>query len=357
MFVTCAEHINTHINDTVYLHDLSNRKLFSYFPKVVLVICYVSVYTVNIIGNISIWMAILSRKTLQTPMNYFLLNLSLTHIISGSNSVFFAIVTDTGSIASSQTSLDALCAYSEGLCVYFISAGVYLFTLCAISINRYVVIKYPTRHELRMKKKGIVVYSIFIWLICIGLLFPSFISFRYEKHVRLCLRNWKHIKYPFIYRIALLLFSLILPLTCLIISFAAILWKRLHDSGLFSNRTVIARNRNLQKAEKLLATSIVAFLITWLPFFLYWLLWTIGYFPGCDGAVEGMKWMRVTLLFSTINGAIDPVIYTAGNRHLRMAIAYQFRKFLSLPIEKSNFPNRVVFTRNQAIVRKDEYKK
>ncbi|XP_057296793.1 kappa-type opioid receptor-like [Hydractinia symbiolongicarpus] len=328
MNIKCEEEINLNINNTVYLNKLSNRQFFPPAVQVVVTICYVSLYTVNLVGNVSIWMAIRSRKTLQTPMNYLLLNLSLAHIISGSNIIFFAFVTDTGSLANSQTSLNALCSYTEGLCVYFISAGVYLFTLCAISVNRYVVIKYPTRHELRMKKKGIIIYSFLAWLLCIGFIIPSIISFRYDRHIKLCERNWRYISHPLVYRISILLISIFLPLTCLIISFGAILWKRFHNADLLNNCAV--RNKNLQRAEKLLGISLFTFLLTWFPFFLYWFLRTFNYFHGCDGSVSAMKWSRITLLFSTINGAIDPIIYTVGNHNLKMAISYQMGKLFPI---------------------------
>ncbi|XP_057297237.1 neuropeptide FF receptor 2-like [Hydractinia symbiolongicarpus] len=325
MVLTCTQEIIMYTNDTIFLRNLSDRQFFPETVQVVLVICYVSLYTVNLIGNTSIWIAIISQKTLHTPMNYFLLNLSLAHIVSGSNAVFFAFVTDTGSVVNSQTSLDALCACSEGLCVYFTGVGTYLFTLCGISLNRYIVIKYPTRRNLLMKGKGVLLYSVFVWLLCSGITLPSFVSFQYNKNIRLCLRSWQHFEHPFIYRAVMFTISFFVPITCLMITLCTIIWKRWSiNEGLGRYATNII-TLNLQKAERQIGTSFLVFFITWLPFSIYWCLWTGGYFKGCDGSINAMKWIRLTVLFSTLNGSIDPFIYTFGSTNLRVAVVSSFR--------------------------------
>lgn len=328
MTVSCGNELLLNANDTNFMNGLHNREIFPASGHVVLRILFVSIYCVNVVGNASVWFTIPFQKQLQSPMNYLLLNLSLAHIISGVNVLLFCFVTDTGGIAASQSSRDVACAFTEGLCVYFIGAGAYLLTLCAISFNRYMAIQYPTRQGLRMQKNAVVIYNIVVWFICTGWVLPSSISFRYEDRIRICLRDWKHIDHPFVYRITALLWSIVIPLTFLFLSFSAIVWKRKEKNLLLDRKSMFVRKLHLQRAEKLLGLLIMTFLLTWLPFFIYWGLYTTGHFAGCAGEIDALKWLHVTVFFSTFNGALDPLLYTSGNKELKGAVLGFCKKLL-----------------------------
>lgn len=308
-----------HINDTVYLASLSKREIFPDTAYFILCALTVLIYAINLTGNAAVIFSILLQKALRTPMNYLLLNLSIIHISSGTNILFFTFVMDTGSVVDTQKSQDLLCGYSEGVGFYSICATVYLFTLCAISVNRFLAVQFPTKKEYRMNKKTVIIYNVLAWFVCAGLASPSFLSFRYNRHLRLCLRQWNNIKHSFVYRIMLIFFAVTVPLVCFLLALSAVIWKRTRSRFNHQNSTSV-RTTPLKKAEKLIALSMLILFICWIPFVIYWCLWTLGYFPGCSGSINAMKWIRVTILCSTINGAIDPFLYTCGKTKLRRAV-------------------------------------
>jgi len=238
----------------------------------------------------------------------------------------FCFVKDTGMIGESFAAHNLICGIlTDGVGLYFISAGAYLLTLCAISFNRYAAIRYPVRQHLRMNKRTVIVYNCAVWFLAAAWVVPSMVSFRYDPVTKLCLRDWGEMN-AFVYRLVALMWSMVLPLIFLLLSFSVILWKRKEDVILSEN---INRKLRLQKAEKLLGMLILTFLFTWTPFFVYWALYTVtDIFYGCLGEYRAMKWMRVAILFSSINTVIDPYLYTVGSSDIRRCFIVIFKKLL-----------------------------
>ncbi|XP_066927300.1 galanin receptor 2a-like [Clytia hemisphaerica] len=289
-----------------------------------LVICSI-ILTVGFLTNAFILVLIPSKKKLSSPMNLLLVNMSLGHIISCITLFIFCFVPDTGIFGRNAFTLNIMCGFfTDGGGVYFISAGSYLLTLCAISFNRYAAIRFPHRQHLRMGKRSVFGYNLIVWFLSMAWVLPSTISFRYDALTGLCLRDWKF-GHVFAYRIAALLWSILLPLLFLILSFSVILWKRKENSILNGN---VSRRLRLQKAEKLLGLLIITFLFTWTPFFIYWALYTVtDIFDDCVGEYRAMTWMRIAIIFSSINTVIDPYLYTIGSRDIRRTIVGMLRRF------------------------------
>ena len=316
MSLTCAEEISNSTSEAIK----RNYYYFSVTAHTILSIIYVIISIIGILGNLSTWLTIPFYSELRSPMNYLLLNLSLAHLIANINVLLFCFVLDTGKIASSQNSRNIACAFTEGLGLYFIAAGTYLLTLCVISFNRYMAIQYPTRQGLRMQKKSVFVYNTAVWIIATLWIIPSMISFRYEEKIQICLRDWRF-THPVVYRISALLWSIAMPLTFLLLCFGAILWRRKDNIPFIPDQPAfVMRRLNLHKAEKLLGFLILSYLMTWIPFFIYWILYTANYFPGCSGEINAMRWLRVTVLFTAMNSVVDPFIYVYGSKEHKRII-------------------------------------
>ena len=291
---------------------------FEYVTHVVLCCLYIIVFIINAIGNLAVWLTVPFKKNLRSPMNYFLLNLSLTHFLSGIFTLLFCFTLDVGYYHTDQFRLKVLCSITEGLGFYFVTVGANVFTLCGIALNRFLAIQYPTRQELRMQKKFVIIFNICTWVVSLAGMVPGLISFRYEKHIRVCLREWSNIN-PMAYRLAFFFAAIIFPLSFVISSFLAIVWKRKgKHNQIFSGTVPTNRRTHLMRAERLLGVVILTFLIFWSPFFSYWGLYTVTTkFTSCEGEIEAMKWIRITVLIASMNSAVDPFIYIIGGSTLR----------------------------------------
>lgn len=334
MKATCLDRMNA-LNSTVsestgLLLEVSRQKLeYREFAKnALLITSMVLILACSIGGNVIIWLVIPFQKTLKSPMNLLLLNLSLGHLIGSVFLLVFLFIVDVGEYQTSQYARDILCAITEGLGGYFLSCGAYLLTLCGIGFNRYMAIKYPTKQNLRMTKKSVLIYNIMCWFFSFVWILPSLISFQYEPRTGICLRNWRGI-HALSYRITSWLWSIMLPLVFLLLSFTGIVLRRKENNLMLDGTAISGRKLRLQKAEKLLGLLILTFLFTWSPFFVYWGLYTMtSMFVGCSGEFLAMKVMRITLLFSGLNGLIDPILYTVGSSAIRKSMYLLFSRAL-----------------------------
>ena len=321
---------NAYINNTAKLLQRLGKSELDYHTitnNMPLLIFSTLILTLGLLSNLVVIVLVWKHKHLRSPMNMLLLNMSFGHFISCIALFVFCYVIDTGQmsmVAATAKSLDLLCGLvTDGNGIYFISAGSYLLTLCAISFNRYSAIRFPAQQNLRMGKRAVLVYNATSWLVAAGWVVPSLISFKYDAVTKLCLRNWK-VPNPFVYRLVALMWSIILPLIFLILSFSVIMCKRTENNILNEDARRAVR---LQRAEKLLGLLIVTFLFTWAPFFVYWAVYTMtDMFYGCIGEYRAMSWMRIAIIFSSLNTAIDPFLYTVGSREIRKIVIRTIRK-------------------------------
>lgn len=297
-------------------HTVANNPPLLIFSSLIL--------SMGLLTNLVVIVLVFKKKNLRSPMNLLLVNMSLGHFLSCISLFVFCYVIDTGQLGGTPLTLNFLCGIiTDGGGIYFISAGSYLLTLCAISFNRYSAIRFPAQQHLRMSKRAVVWFNMVVWFVAAAWVVPSIVSFKYDSVTKLCLRDWKFDN-PILYRIVALLWSIILPLVFLVLTFSVILCKRTENNVLNNNSW---RRMRLQKAEKLLGLLIVTFFFTWAPFFIYWAVYTVtDKFHGCIGEYRAMSWMRIAILFSSINTVIDPFLYTVGSREIRRTVLQLVRR-------------------------------
>eukprot|EP00794_Sanderia_malayensis_P003519 gene3519-4020_t len=296
---------------------------FSVSGHVLIIILYVIATTICLIGSFFVWIVVLSRRQLRSPMNYLLLNLSLSDVISSVTVYPYLFIIDHNKASDSAITRSRLCMLTEGLTPFFIASAASLLTLCAISFNRFLAIKYPTQQSLRMSRKGVLVFSIFAWLVGISCMLPSMLSFKWNSHFNACLREWGSI-HSLPYRLCIMLLGLVLPVTFLLLSYTAIYFKAREITPFDRGRNDAAlwmRQSRIRKAERMLGFLIFVYILCWFPFILYWTLFSVSnYFPQNTqvGIDRGLRWLRVTVLFCTLNGALNPFIYSVGCSDLKV---------------------------------------
>ena len=303
----------------------------SYFSKdehLTIVSFYILATIVNVFANSLVWTTIIKNRHLKSPMNYLILNLSLADIISGISVYPYLFMTDAGAFFHSPEKQARLCIITEGLSLFWIANGASLLTLCGISFNRFLAVAYPTRQNLRMDRKSVVAFNIFTWIIATACMIPGIISWSYKSQFKTCMNDFRVLN-GFVYRIVLLLIGTVLPSTFLILSFLAIVYKVRAIVPIEDARMNSRRYDRMQKAEKMLGILILIYVISWLPFSLYWtLLTTTNYFPiSNDGVRLSNQWMRVTALFCTLNGSLNPFVYNFTNLELRRASKLILKNF------------------------------
>lgn len=297
-------------------HD-EDDVIFTYSTDIIISTIYVLLTLVNFIGNTTMIFLIIRRRQLHTTVNYLLLNLSLSDIVGGIGIYPYVFVTNISSIKENQLNLTVVCSLTQGLSIFFLAAGVSLITLCAVSLYRYCIIRFPLRALWTRSKRTVEIIITLVWILSIASIFPAAVSYRYSPEHNICERDWRNIDGN-TYRCIIMVVSIILPSAFMFLCYFALR----HARRKISRRCVSAnssRIKMVKRSERLIAFLIANFVICWTPFLVYWGIRTFtSLFPQTyDGLRCTLKWIRVTVIFAVVNGAVDPFLFAASSKEIR----------------------------------------
>ena len=306
----------------------------SYFTEaehIIIIIFFIIITSICILGSTLLWVVVICKPALRSPMNYLLLNLSLSDMVTSISVYPYLFILDPTKITTSKEGPSNLCMVTEGLTPFFVASAASLLTLCAISFNRFLAIKYPTRQSLRMGRRSVLIFSIIAWLIGLSCMIPGMLSFKWDNTFKVCARDWGTIS-SVPYRLSIMLFGLALPTFFLILSCSAIYLKRreILPFDEVNAHALWSRRSRFRKAEKMLGLLILVYILCWFPFIIYWLISSVSsYFTNdtVEGVQRGQRWLRITVMFCTFNGTLNPFVYTLGSTHLKTEMMQVARAF------------------------------
>ncbi|CRK88961.1 CLUMA_CG002658, isoform A, partial [Clunio marinus] len=179
---------------------------------------------VAITGNSIVLWIVLAHRRMRTITNYFLLNLSIADLLMASlNCVFNFIFM----IDSDWPFGSTYCTINNFIANVTVAASV--FTLVAISFDRYIAIMRPLQH--RTSRKKAILFVLIIWLTSSILAAPCLIyshvsSRKYSsgKTRTVCFMLWPDGGYPtsktdYIYNIVFLVLTYVIPIVSMLICY------------------------------------------------------------------------------------------------------------------------------------------
>ena len=116
---------------------------------------------IAILGNCVFFTVFYRYELLRTPSNLLLLGLSFCDLLVGlvTQPLFAA---ETGLVAANSS---AACSLKDLYVIFlFAFSSSSMLHVCLISIERYVAIFYPFKHQLFLTKKRVVIFSILFWI-------------------------------------------------------------------------------------------------------------------------------------------------------------------------------------------------
>ena len=156
--------------------DVWAPKALSYFSAIVsLILCLFIAF-----GNLSIVTAVIvdPLKKLRSPFSFFLVNLAVSDLVVG-------LITMP---VSFEVHLDEVSGYIPEYKVYllhmsyFISSTASVLSLGALSVDRFVSIRWPIKYRSRLSLRRCVVISVFIWVFS-GLISLVYLKVGYINHL------------------------------------------------------------------------------------------------------------------------------------------------------------------------------
>lgn len=310
---------------------MQHRELFS--PPIYWLITslYVLISLACFFGNSLVCILSYREKKMRTQFNILLLNLSLADIASGLM-IYPFIWIDFTKISAKGKAAGTLCAISVGLTLFLACTLTNMFTLCAITILRYLNIVKKFRRQFILTDAFIKGYCVFTWVAGIITVIPNAWSFQYNHKERVCYRDWPKMMNGGLYSIATSLIGMVMPLVTMLIFYFLLIkhiWKKSReDAG--ANIAALRSRRNI---AALLGGLILAYLLCWLPFYTTWVMGrAFNYFSNdTAGEYERQRYLRVGMMFALLNTALDPLIYAYRNAEYRRG----FKMILGLSKKQS----------------------
>lgn len=302
-------------------------------------IFYGSTFAIGLIGNSLIVYSVAHFRRMKSLSNVFLASLATADLIV----IVFCVPVKFAQLFSfSWTFGTFLCKFVHY--IQSLSAICSVYTLTAMSIERYYAIMYPVecRYICTMSQtKRIICLT---WIGSIVLAMPTLwmqilLEVGEGPHQRAywCVRDWNN-EVPWkIYELYLFIIILIIPLIIMSYSYAHIchkLWSVMNDRNgdfpLAINQPTVyidASANKMSQVIKMLITVVIIFVICWTPILVINLMTAFSIIPILN--YGHLKAVRTTChLLSYANSCVNPIIYGFMSRNFRASFKAALSKCL-----------------------------
>ncbi|XP_038064430.1 galanin receptor type 1-like [Patiria miniata] len=289
--------------------------------KVIITVLFTLVFLVGVLGNILVIVAATGRlRGLQKSMSVFILNLSVADLLYLLICLPFQATIIT---LPSWIFGGFMCKIVQFLT--YVSMCASIFTLVAMSMDRYFAVAYPLKFFGVRTLKNSISIIVLIWVLAVGCSAPFlhvFLIHTIEDGdgvvLSYCVEwGWNNRTQRKRYYAFLFAACYMVPLLLMILSYVLILrtlWRTFKPN---SEDTDSSSNKAKKKVTMIVSVVVLAFGICWLPHHVMYMWINFGKFPLTDGTLA-LKMMAVTL--SSLNSSLNPIIYSIMSENFRQAL-------------------------------------
>ncbi|KAI8046597.1 tachykinin-like peptides receptor 99D [Drosophila gunungcola] len=295
-------------------------------------------------GNLIVVWIVMTTKRMRTVTNYFIVNLSIADAMVSSLNVTF----------SYYYMLDSDWPFGEFYCkltqfISMLSICASVFTLMAISIDRYVAIIRPLQP--RMSKRCNLAIAAIIWLASTLISCPMMITYRTEEVPvkgqsprTVCYPEWpdgmtNHSRLESIYNILIIILTYFLPIVSMTVTYSRV------GIELWGSKTIgectprqVENVRSKRRVVKMMIVVVLIFAICWLPFHSYFII------TSCYPAITEAPFIQELYLaiywLAMSNSMYNPIIYCWMNSRFRYGFKMVFRWCLFVRVGTEPFSRR-----------------
>ncbi|XP_049537972.1 tachykinin-like peptides receptor 86C [Anopheles darlingi] len=268
---------------------------------------------VAITGNSIVLWIVLAHRRMRTVTNYFLLNLSVADLLMSSLNCSFNFIF---MLNSDWPFGSVYCTINNFMANMSVASSV--FTLVAISFDRYIAIVHPLRHRTSRKKARI--FLLIIWaLSCVlaapCLMYSTVMTKRYNngKTRTVCYMLWPDGRYPtsmadYIYNLVFLILTYGIPMLIMIVCYS-LMGRELWGSRSIGEHTErqLESMKSKKKVVRMFIIVVTIFAICWLPYHLFFVYAYHNNQMTSSSYVQqlylGFYWLAMS------NAMVNPIIY------------------------------------------------
>ncbi|KAL3075244.1 hypothetical protein niasHS_014973 [Heterodera schachtii] len=301
-------------------------------------VVYSLIVLVGVSGNICVLLSIGRTRSLQTVSNLFIFALSCSDIVVCCVSATFTPYTAFTKVWVFGVALCSLANFTAGTSLCFS-----IFVLAAISVDRFLLIRFPLNNQLRHNHALLI-----IPILCLFAMFVSFPMIFTQKLLRMegycgefCVEDWgTNELYREIYGTILLIVQFFVPLLIITICYIGISVrlnrnillrrKKMGNSWLRHRQSMADRRR--QRTNRMFILMVCAFVLSWIWFILFNLLRDLGLLPYFIREQEFLYGI-ITHAIAMTSTIWNPILYALLNFQLRSAflrlVPENARKFMA----------------------------
>ena len=297
--------------------------------NIFVIIFHVVLTLATLFGNCLVCAVIWRTRALRTVPNMIIFSLALADLLMTSAFVYRVVNRMSG-----EESHSTCHAISE---IAFCTMCVIILHLTAISIDRFIAIRFPLRYKTIVTGKRTKTALISIWLLpVIGTVvsphslpdaeYEDFVDYYDSFHLCLSYHEHKFKNTSKIFAAIIISIYIVLPCTLTVGSYMYILkvsrhqqFKLKHDAHLEGER--------MRKLEIKVAITYGIIIGAFMACFLPLLIGTLQQqFIGNDEREEMTRVMTILSLIASISACVNPVVYTCRNQEFRKAFKKIFKR-------------------------------
>ena len=265
------------------------------------------VLAINFIGNILVVVVITAERKFHSTMNYLFVNMAFSDFLAGVFSLLWYI---TNYVAPEWRS-EWVCRVVAANSITVLSGLVSIFTLTAITLERYNAILKPLEHRMSWSRFRIILLVIWTLSITFSLPYVIFMKFVTQQGSHKCmfiLGKWHRqlltsLMFGFMY---------VCPSIIICVAYAKIvkhLWFNQENDDMPESHKALLRSR--KKITKLLGSVLILFNLCTFPNF-------IGDFMLSFGAIGyGHIFPQIVFLIQLVSTCVNPLIFFIQSNQFR----------------------------------------
>ncbi|XP_070580556.1 galanin receptor 2b-like [Ptychodera flava] len=302
-------------NDSFLQNGSSFDEYYSRPDQIIMPVLFSVIFAVGLIGNVLVMVTVIAGRGRQNTTNIFITNLAVADLLL---SIFCTPFMMTLFLVSDWIFSEAVCKLNNFL--YYCTMLVSVFTMVAMSMDRYLAVVYPIR-TMKIRTPMVAIGAlVVIWTLSIATAMPYMMVYVVGtevypdgEEVTYCTDFWPGPNQRRVYNACIFVIGYLLPFLMITVIYLLML-KRLWSSVAPSN-TSNDNQKAKKKVTQMVMVVVLVFGICWLPHHII-TMWSNfdWYFPYNIGTYV----LRLMAMFlSAFNSCVNPLIYAFMSESFR----------------------------------------
>lgn len=282
--------------------------------KVMFSVSFGVVLILNVLGNCTVFIIILKKQVMRTPMNYLLLHLALADLLVGLTAIPNNAIVPFFSHPQGMAG-NLFCKIFASDNLTYICGQVSALILIVIASERYKAVVIPHKVKKKVTNAKIFACVFLCWIVSIGIFVPWLYWAKLNTKTGQCDLGKPPLFAIHIYRyVNILVF--VVPMLSMAVYYGLVVRQLVKSENRNVDRKLHARKKTRTRITWMLVTVAIVYVICWCP--------VTVFFTTTNEGNEHILYKIFTLLV-VFNSSVNAFIYTLFSKKFRKGVRNIFR--------------------------------